>query len=321
MLSANEHNSTFIDLFSGAGGFSCGFSMAGFHDLLAIELNTDAAMTYRNNFPFSVVINDDIRHIHSLTALNLIKHKTVDVIIASPPCEPFTAASKKRRSSPWSRFFEDPEGDLVFHAIRFIADLEPKFFVIENVVPMIAGEAKEILKETFTDIGYQVFFNVIEAQKYGCPSARTRVFLSNIKLKLPKHKTITVKDAFSDLPSPYYPSDVPNHFIIPLPARIEKKIYTIAKYRALIYFEGANSEKKNWIKLDPDMPAPTVMGKSRFVHPTEPRALTVREHARLMTFPDNFVFIGDIESMYNQVGEAVPPHIAFLIANEIKKRV
>ncbi|MHA1302366.1 MAG: DNA cytosine methyltransferase [Candidatus Heimdallarchaeaceae archaeon] len=310
---------TFIDLFSGAGGFSSGFIQEGFHDLLAIEQNPTAAETYRINSPNSIIINKDIKDIHSLEIESLIKQKT-DVVLASPPCEPFTLANPKRRESSWKRFYEDPQGDLIFHAIRIIGDLQPRFFVIENVVPMIEEEGREIIEKELEKVGYdEVYFNIIRAEQHGCPSARRRVFIANLSLELPKENIVTAGEVLKDLPNPAYPNDLPNHFLTSIPESVEKKIHKINQGQAAIYFRGAQTEKMNWIRIDPDKIANTVMGKARFIHPEENRPLTVREHARLMTFPDEFKFTGATYEMYNQVGEAVPPLISRLIAKRIKE--
>ena len=97
------------------------------------------------------------------------------------------------------------------------------------------------------------------------------------------------------------------------------KIHRVKKGEAVVFFKGAVEEKKTWIRLDPDKPSDTIMGKSRFIHPFEDRPLTVREHARVMTFPDSFIFSNKIDVAFNQVGEAVPPLIARHISKKLKE--
>ena len=320
-MSESNIDHGFIDLFSGAGGFSSGFRLAGFKELLAIERNLSAIKTYNLNLPDAICINDDIRNIHSLEIERKCYQKPT-VVLASPPCEPFTSANTKRKPTAWERFFEDPQGDLIFHAIRIIKDLNPEFFVIENVVPIIDGEGREIILEAFSDSKFPtIYFNVIRAEKHGSPSSRKRVFISNINLDLEKKKIVTVGQVLSDLQDPSYPNDLPNHFLTPIPDKIQKRIHQIKPGNAAVYFEGASSEKLNWIRLDKNKFSPTVMGKSRFIHFDQDRALTIREHGRLMTFPDYYEFTGTVEEMYNQVGEAVPPLISYLIAKKIKEKI
>ncbi|GAG77591.1 unnamed protein product, partial [marine sediment metagenome] len=242
-----------------------------------------------------------------------------DVIIASPPCEPFTAANPRRHKKPWARFYEDSQGDLIFHTTRIIGDLSPKLFVVENVVPMVDGEGRSILKEEFAKIGYnKIHFNFVSVEKHGNPSARNRLFISNIHLELQKKKLVSVEDALFGLPSPSLPNEIHNHSYVHFTHQVKDKAFKVKKGQAAVYFRGAVSEKKQWIKLDEKTISPTIMGKSRFIHPSEDRALTPREHARLMTYPDNFEFIGSISSVYNQIGESVPPIVSQSIAKKVK---
>ena len=314
----------FIDLFSGAGGFSLGFTQMGFQDLLAVEQNETAARTYGLNFPTSTVVVDDIKKVHSLDILNIITEK-IDLLLASPPCEPFTSANPKRKSTPWERFYHDPQGDLVFHAIRIIGDIHPDFFVIENVIPITEPESQDILKEEFSINGYdKIFFNFVSAEKHGCPSIRKRIFISNIRLQLSLRKETTVLNAIGDLPSPNYPNNYQDHFTLPLARQVKDKVHKIRKGAAAVHFMGAKGKIRNWIRLNENDVCPTVMGKSRFLHPIEDRPLTIREQARLLSFPDNYVFTGSVEDMFNQIGEAVPPviskQIAEIILNRLRKK-
>ena len=312
---------TFIDLFSGSGGFSLGFTQEGFEDKLAIEIDENAIQTYQQNFRKAKIIVKNIRSIHSLEILEKIE-KNVDLILASPPCEPFTSANPKRKKTTFERFYEDSQGDLIFHAIRIIGDLSPRFFIIENVVPMVDSEGKEIIKEEFRRVGFnKIHFNFISCEKYGCPSYRNRVFISNVHLDMNLQKKVKVGDVLLDLPSPSYPNNIPNHFRIPFPKQVKNKGINVRKGQAAIYFKGSSQENRNWVKLDENDIAPTIMGKSRFIHPVEDRPLSVREQSRLMSFPDDFVFTGTVEEMFNQIGEAVPPVISRQIAKLIKNKI
>ncbi len=234
----------FIDLFSGAGGFSRGFVEEGFKPILSIELEEDAAFSYALNFngtifekvendfklkelkgyvgiyPFKIpfdeesikwlkflgtynkdlnpiVINDDIRNIHSLDILKLTK-KRPDVIIGGPPCEGYTGANPKREKNPFNRLYKDETGRLVLEYIRIVGDLQPKIFVMENV-PGIKDVRGEIIKE-FKEVGYEnIYFNELKAEDYGNPSVRRRVFISNIEINPEKTKKINVIEAIGDL--------------------------------------------------------------------------------------------------------------------------
>ncbi|MCD6157270.1 MAG: DNA cytosine methyltransferase [Euryarchaeota archaeon] len=310
-----------IDLFSGAGGFSLGFKNAGYNVLLGIEIDEFASQTYSNNIRDVVVLTEDIRQVHSRHIIESVGRE-IDVIIGGPPCEAYTVANSKRMNYPLDRLYVDPIGQLVLHFIRLVGDLKPAVFVMENVVPVAEGPLREALKEEFSRVGYeQIYFNVLRAEEFGNPSRRRRMFISNIPLTdlMKKYSTKTLRtvgDALRDLPHPGY--GPPNHDPVPISERKLRKIVTLPWDRGIVYFRGSKGKlMTSWIRLHPEKPAPTVMGKSRFIHPYEDRLLTPREHARLMSYPDTYIFYGPRDSQYNQIGESVPPVLSYFIARAI----
>lgn len=314
----------YIDLFSGAGGFSLGFTLTGFfRSVLAVDNFKYAALTYKVNFPQALVISEDIRNLSNHNLSELVKPDEVDLIIGSPPCEPFTGANPSRERNPLDRLYVDPQGQLTLHFIRIVGHYKPKVFVMENVPAIMEDELKEALRREFARVGYdKIYFNVLHAEDYGVPSRRKRVFISNVPINPPKEsRRVTVREALEGLPPPNTPY-VPNHEAPPeLPWKKAKKAAKLKWGRALVYYQGAKDLLPNLIKLKPDDVAPPVLGSSRFIHPFENRLLTVREQARLMGFPDNFVFIGGRDSQYNMVGEAVPVPLAKSIAKVILKYI
>lgn len=305
----------FVDLFCGAGGFSLGFVETGrYTPVLSIDNFRPAAETYKANFPESLVLNEDIKDVDSATLSRFLREKEIDVVIGSPPCEPFTGANPQRKKDPLDRLYADPQGQLTLHFIKLVGLIRPRIFVMENVPAIMDGGLKEALKAEFEKVGYEkIYFNVLSAEDYGTPSRRRRVFISNVEIKpKPAKKVVKVSEALSGLPEPN--SGFPNHETAPLSLRKIKKISRLRPGMAMIYFRGAEREIPNLIRLDPESVAPTVLGSSRFVHPYENRLLTVREQARLMGFPDYFVFYGGRDEQYNMIGEAVPPPLAKAIA-------
>ncbi len=304
-----------LDLFCGAGGFSLGFKQANYEIVCGLDNFEPVIRTFSYNFSSSHIILEDIKKVSS----KIIKEEVgeVDVIIGGPPCEAFTLASSKIQKDPLDRLYSDPRGQLVLHFIRLVGDLKPIFFVMENVRGILIPQIKEAIIKEFKRVGYdRIYFNVLHAEDYGNPSIRTRVFISNLKI-LPEKSKIkrTVWDAIGDLPSPYSIHDIPNHDPVPVSERKLRKILRLKKGHSLVSFIGAdNRMKENYIRLKFNSLAPTVMGKSRFIHPVENRILTVRENARLMSFPDDFIFFGGREVQFDQVGEAVPPTLAKSIA-------
>ncbi len=310
----------FIDLFSGAGGFAEGFTITGrFRPVLGIDNYRPAALSYISNFPYSYFIMEDIKQVMSNDITGIIGTGSYDIVIGSPPCEPFTGANPRRQRRPLDRLYKDPAGQLTLHFIRIISVLKPHIFVMENVPAIMDDGLKKALVYEFRRAGYPtIFFNILRAENYGTPSHRLRVFISNIRITpRPLNRRIRVREALSDLPPPG--SFPPNHEPPPpLSRRKLKRVARLRKGEAMIYYEGARGKRlPNLIRLDPDRIAPTVLGSSRFIHPWEDRFLTVREQARLMGFPDQFVFYGGRDEQYNQVGEAVPVPLAAAIAEFI----
>lgn len=306
-----------VDLFSGAGGFAEGFRRAGFRIVLGIDNDRAAARSFKANFPEAIVLAMDVREVTGALIEKLVGRP--DVVIGSPPCEPFTGANPQRREDPLDRLYEDPTGQLVLHFARIVGELKPRVFVMENV-PGILDVARE-LRKVFAEQGYEeVYFNKLLAEDYGTPSHRLRVFVSNIPLHPRKlGRRITVEEALSDLPPPG-DSRVLNHEPQSLSERKLKRISRLKWGQALVRYEGARGRRyPNLIRLSPHRHAPTVLGSSRFIHPYEDRFLTVREQARLMGFPDNHVFLGGRDEQYNQVGEAVPVPLAEAIAWEVRR--
>lgn len=309
-----------VDLFCGAGGYGRGFLDSGFHIVLAVDNDRAAVRTYKTNIPSATVLCEDIRDLSCDDINYLINSLSVDVVIGSPPCEPFTAANPRRYKEPLDRLYRDPVGSLVLNFIELVGCLSPKVFIMENVPAILDDGLRDAITKEFKSVGYGVYFNVLKAEEYGNPSRRTRVFISNIPLNPPKAGfKVRVIDVIKDLPEPSEDSVIPNHD--PPPRLSPKKLRRVAKLKwgsNLILYEGSGGRLlPNMIKLNPYDLAPTVLGSSRFIHPFEPRLLTVREQARLMSFPDDHVFLGGKDEQYNQVGEAVPYALSKAIASEV----
>ena len=309
-----------LDLFSGAGGFSRGFSDKGFDIIMGIDNDRNAIRSFKANFPGAVALQEDIQDIEPRDIISILGARP-GIIIGGPPCEPFTGANPERLRDPLDRLYKDPVGRLVLHFIRIVSELEPEVFIMENVPAIMQSPIKEAIEDLFERSGYpKIYFNVLRAEEHGTPSRRTRVFISNIRIDPPKSgRRITVREALADLPPPGE-SNIPNHEYISLSAKKMRRISKIPRGKSLYLYEGAGGKMlPNYIRLDPEDIAPTVMGSSRFIHPHEDRILTVREQARLMGFPDDHVFLGGKDDQFNQVGEAVPPPLARSIAEEVKR--
>ncbi|MFX1285472.1 MAG: DNA cytosine methyltransferase [Promethearchaeota archaeon] len=310
-----------LDLFCGAGGFACGFLQANPRNKVVLGIDNDSQVlhTYCANIT-PQVYNKNIQEIHSCEILNLLDDQPPDILISSPPCESFSVANPNRERSAYNQLYADEVGRLVLDTIRIIIDLEPKLFLIENVPQLASTEMKRLILHEFSRSKYRsVYFNILNAEDFGVPSQRKRVFISNIELKSTNTTSfISVKNAFQSLPKPSI--EMKNHHLIPLSNRIVKKISKTPPGGAIVYFKGSHRGLfRNYIRLQVDQLSPTVMGKSRFIHPYDTRLCTVREHARLMSYSDDFQFYGSIVSQYNQVGESVPPLMAKAVAKHVLK--
>ncbi|HDD39994.1 MAG TPA: DNA cytosine methyltransferase, partial [Nitrososphaeria archaeon] len=205
--------------------------------------------------------------------------------------------------------------------IRLVDELRPKIYVMENVPDLVEGPLGNVLKRFFKRIGYEAHFNFLEAHRYGVPSRRYRVFISNLKFDLNgmEERAKCVEEALRGLPPI---GEAPNHNFVKVGAVRLRRIRKLKWGEALYKFrDSLNRVHRNWVRLHPKKIAPTIHGKSRFIHPHEDRVLTVREQARLMSFPDNHVFYGGINNQFNQVGEAVPPLLAEKIARFIFRKL
>ncbi len=311
-----------VDLFCGAGGFSRGFQEVGFNIVLAIDNMEPIARTFKINFPNTIVLCEDIKNVNGIILDTLLGDKQIDVVIGSPPCEPFTTANPRRKPNPLDRLYVDPIGQLVLHFIRVVDHIRPKIFIMENVPHITEGELKNALRREFKRIGYsKIYFNLLRAEDYGTPSHRLRVFISNIPIKPRKIKRkITVQEALKDLPPPT--SDIPNHDPVPMSPRKFRRISRLKWGQALVRYYGFKGRLyPNLIRLHPNKIAPTVLGCSRYIHPYEDRFLTIREQARLMGFPDDHIFLGGRDLQFNQVGEAVPVPLSKAIAQVVLEKL
>ena len=299
-----------IDLFAGCGGFTIGFGRAV---KAAIENNPHAVRTYMRNFPWVSIFPEDAKRVSGRVILECLSE--VDLVIGAPPCEPFTSMNKKRKRDPLDRLLSDAQGRLVLEFIRLVDELRPKIYVMENVPDLVEGPLGKVIKRFFARIGYEAHFNFIEAHRYGVPSRRYRVFVSNLKMELNgmEERAKCVEEALTGLPPL---GEASNHRPVKVGTVRLRKIRKLKWGEALFNFrDSLNRVHRNWVRLHPKKIAPTIHGRSRFIHPYEDRLLTVREQARLMSFPDDHVFYGGINSQFDQVGEAVPPLLARKIAD------
>jgi DNA (cytosine-5)-methyltransferase 1 len=379
-----------IDLFSGAGGLSCGLQQAGFLPLLANELIPKYAETYQVNHPNTEMIVGDIR---TVCALNLkqrlgVSEGEIDLVAGGPPCQGFSINAPIRT-------LDDKRNHLFKDFLRIVSSIKPKAVLIENVPGIISlgrGTVVEQIYEELQSMGYKVEHRILFAGHYGVPQMRFRTifigirnFSGNITFPVPEYdaqavanftgakrlcipapplflssmkKHTTVWDAISDLPeilngnsvSPTeYASEPYNHYQINLRNSRKLTHHYCAKISKInlerlqyipqggswrdipfdLLPEGLKRARrsdhtKRYGRLHPESLCSTVLTKcdphwGSFFHPTQDRIISVREAARIQSFPDLYEFSGSMTQQYEQIGNAVPPLLGKAIGDEIAK--
>jgi len=297
-----------ISLFSGCGGLDLGFIKAGFKIVFANDFDKEAVESYKKN------IGDHIIH-KSIYDVNIKEIPDADILIGGFPCLGFTVAKGKDRK------LDCDYNQLYKEYARVLNAKNPKFFVVENVTGIKSGKEfndffhNTILKafETSGELGYEVEYETLISSNYGVPQNRKRVIIIGRRKDMPKINfpqilnkvKKTLRDAIYDLPKEY-DETILNH------------IGNKHKVKITGYVGGR--------ELDWDKPSPTITGRGSrgggaviHPHPDGHRRLSIRECARIQSFPDDFEFKGSNSACFAQIGNAVPPLMAFYIANEFRE--
>ena len=323
-----------VSFFTGCGGMDLGFEAVGFENKAAFEFNEIFCKTLRVNRPKWNVFgppthNGDVSKtkeiVEQLTPI--ISKPFEGVFVGGPPCQPFSIAANQRFSKSGENFkrvgFSHAEnGNLLFDFVDIVAHFRPSVFVIENVPGLRdldggaqLGEAIDSLKAQ----GYSIEEpEVWDAADYGVPQYRQRMFVVGARIngvfEMPsKREHVGCGSVLNDLPDP----DALNH------ETRNHYVQSIKRYRVLDY--GKRDQLGRVDRLTPTRPSKTVIaggtngGGRSHLHPEIPRTLSVRECARLQTFPDNYKFIGPNARQFTQVGNAVPPVLAATLASQIAK--
>lgn len=363
-----------VDLFSGCGGFSTGFSMtSNFNVIAGNDIDNDCLTAFAINhpnaesWPGSIV---DLDATHLLESLSL-KRGELDVLIGGPPCQGFSRNRAYRHR--YGRFVDDPRNYLFKEFLRFVETFFPRTVVIENVPDMVVkenGKFKLEILEALGALGYCFHFaEILNAADYGVPQRRRRAIIcagrdAPIAIPQPTHSSTadndtlfpldawrTISEAIDDLPSlrggegtspgPY--STAPNNSYQKMLREDAEEVTDHVAWKLsdvqsdrlshLGPGEGVESLPQRLVpkstygsayrRMSWDVPALTITtwmyhpGSGMYYHPEDHRTITLREGARLQSFPDRTTFIGGKVSRCRQVGNAVPPLLAFAIANEL----
>ena len=301
-----------VSTFSGCGGSSLGYKMAGFKVLWANEFTPSAQDTYRANYPQTVLDTRDIRQVTGadiLSAINLDVGQ-LDLFDGSPPCASFSNAGK--RESGWGKvnqYFNQRTDDLFFEYARLIRDVQPKVFVAENVSGLIKGTAKgyfKLILQELKSCGYKVEARLLDAQWLGVPQRRQRLIFIGVR---------------NDLPAvPVFPEPLPYRY------SVREVLPSIVAYEEA---NGHNSKGLCAHRMIPvvDQSFPTVQaGRPVYVIAREDdrqieRRMTIDELRTIGGFPDDFILTGIYARQWERIGRAVPPVMMSHIAATIRDKV
>ena len=299
-----------ISLFSGAGGLDLGLIQAGNTIIWANDIDKDAVATYRENIGDHIVC-DDIKNI-DISAL-----PNADVVVGGFPCQGFSQANRLRT-------LEDDRNQLYRFFYNTIKIKQPKYFIAENVKGILSlgkGEAIKQIVADFEAAGYITSVNLVNMADYGVPQTRQRVIIIGQRVDLgkelrfifpqPTHsKTgelpqwVSIKEAIDHFPDPDKENNVLNH------------VYSAYK----VEYRNFTGHRKT----DPDKPSPTILARGNgkggvcaIPHYNGKRRLTIRESASVQTFPEDFHFVGTMNSCYRQIGNAVPVLFARKLGDEL----
>ena len=333
----------FIEVCAGAGGLSSGFIEAGFAPLMLNEVDKVCCETLRLNHPGVPVVCQDMRELH------LTDYRgQVDVLMGGVPCQAFSHAGLRKG-------LEDPRGQLMLEMNRLIVECEPRMILIENVKGLVShqeGRTLKALLDLFANNGvYKMTYKVLNANHYSVPQKRERIMIVGIRQPTsPSFTTSPEAQSFTTSPSFEFPEKHATTLVLrdvlkDVPPSLGAT-YPEAKRRVMDLVPQGGC----WVDLPEDIQA-TYMGASldagggkrgmarrlsmneacltlttspcqkqtERCHPLETRPLTVREYARIQTFPDTYTFAGSMASQYKQIGNAVPVELAKAMAGAIQR--
>lgn len=344
-----------IDLFAGVGGLSYGFSqLPDFHIVAANEIDPDIAAAYSRNHPDVAMLNCDIAQLSGETLARITGGTPVDLVVGGPPCQSYSTLGKRRM---------DDRANLFLEYKRILAILRPRAFVFENVVGILSMDAGRLFRnvqEEFSQLGYTLKYQTLDAVDYGVPQHRERVilvgFLGSNSFVFPepthgpgRRPYVTVKEAIGDLPVLHsgesgcqYAAQADNDFLrfvrgseTALTEHTAPKNgeHLIRIMQALKDGQGKDDLPEEirpksgygntYAKLWWDRPSTTITrnfacpSSSRCIHPRDSRAMSIREGARLQSFPDTYQFYGPDGKKRLQIGNAVPPLLSLAIARQM----
>jgi DNA (cytosine-5)-methyltransferase 1 len=319
---------TVIELFAGAGGLALGLELAGFKTKLAVEINKWASKTLLTNRPNWNVVQKDIQQLTQKGIKNYLKdNEEIDLLSGGYPCQSFSYAGTKLGLA-------DTRGTLFYEFAEVLKEIQPKMFLAENVKGLSThdkGKTLQVMIDVFKEVGYSVTYKILNSLDYGVAQKRQRILIigtrKDIKEKIgidytfPKaHKNqLVLKDILKDVPdSPCATYNDKKKEVLKyvkpggcwrdLPDDIARK------YMKTTYFMGGGrtgiARRLSWEEPGLTVLCTPAQKQTERCHPDELRPFSIRENARIQSFPDDWIFEGSIAEQYKQIGNAVPVNLA-----------
>ena len=336
-----------VSIFSGVGGIDFGFEKAGFKTVFASDIWDRACDSLKVNFPESEIICDSIENIDFKKIKQ--KHEIIDGLVGGPPCPPFSKSRFYRKEK--ERGIDDEDGFMtVSNYFRAIEELNPKFFFFENVHGFVFKphqSALELVEKESKKLGYKIFHDVVNAADYGVPQTRQRFICIGVKENMedfvfPKQThSDPIKSVEGTMPW-LTCGDILNDIDFDLPE--DENMEAGSKHKDLLklvppgdnylFFTTERNHpnpifkwrSRYWsflLKLSPNRPSWTIQAShSNNMGPFhwKNRFLRIEEIKRIQTFEDKHIFLGNFREQWRQVGNAVPPKLAYVFAKEIQKQ-
>jgi len=317
-----------IELFAGAGGLALGLEQAGFKTKLAVEINKWASKTLIKNRPNWNVVQKDIQQLTKEGIKNYLKdNEEIDLLSGGYPCQSFSYAGKKLG-------LEDTRGTLFYEFGEVLKEIQPKMFLAENVKGLAShdkGKTLQVMLDVFKEVGYAVTYKVLNSLDFGVAQKRQRIFIigtrKDIKEKIeldytfpkPYKKQLVLKDILKDVP----------HSQCAVYNDKKKEVLKYVKaggcwrdlpddiareYMKTTYFMGGGrtgiARRLSWDEAGLTVLCTPAQKQTERCHPDELRPFSIRENARIQSFPDEWIFEGSMAEQYKQIGNAVPVNMA-----------
>ena len=347
---SEQEKFTVVSTFAGGGGSSTGYRLAGGKILCVNEFVKQAINTYKENYPNTPVLPDDIKQ---LTAEDFNKYGDIDIFDGSPPCSAFSVSGSMvqgSHSKGWGQTKNYSDGkkvenieDLFFEFLRIAKDLKPKVIIGENVAGLVAGEAKLKLNEivnTFEEIGYDVSYKILNASHFGVPQSRRRVIFIAVREDVTEAIGLTFMNIASIFPEESRGIVTAEEALEDLELDSEEVKWCTDTWIKSAHYKdtaalmpddpdkvlgGNDYHPKGWHfnvkKMSRHHPAPTITTNADVCHFIEKRRLTIKEIKRLMSLPDDFIVTGSMSQKIERCGRMVPSLMMKAIAESVYKNV